>query len=74
MATKIIKPRAEKGTGTAISTDLKDHPTLLEKIRAAAKEDERDVSNYMRKRLVDLDRQGVLIPAPVTPSLFPSEK
>lgn len=74
MATKIIEPRAAKGTGTTIPIALKDHPTLLKKIRAAAKEDERDISNYMRKRLVDLDRQGVLIPAPVTPSLFPSEK
>ena len=65
-----IKPRAEKGTGTTISTDLKDQPALLEKIRAAAHADDREVSNYLRKRLVELDRMGALIPAPVPGSLF----
>jgi hypothetical protein len=62
--------RAAKGTGTQVSAELKDHPDLLAKIRAAAQADDREVSNYLRRRLVELDRKGLLIEAPQTGSLF----
>lgn len=65
-----IATRSARGTGTAVSADLKAHPALLEKIRLAAKADDREVSNYLRRRLVELDRQGVLIAEPVTGELF----
>ena len=32
------------------------------KIRAAAKEDDRNVSNWLRRRLVSLDEHGQLVP------------
>jgi hypothetical protein len=54
--------RAAKGTGTAVSADLKEHSGLLEKIRAAAKADDRNVNSWLRRRLVDLDTLNVLFP------------
>ena len=62
--------RSPKGSGTTVTADLKDFPALLEKIRLAAKADDRETSNYLRRRLVDLDRQGLLVPAPENGALF----
>ena len=59
---KAVKKRSEAGTGTSVSADLKDHPAVLNKIRAAAKADDRNVSNWLRRRLVYLDEHGKLIP------------
>jgi hypothetical protein len=59
---KAAKKRGPSGAGTSISADLKDHPTVLNKIRAAAKADDRNVSNYLRRRLVYLDEHGQLVP------------
>ena len=52
--------RKEKGTGTAVSVDLKEFPELLDAIRLAAKDDDREVSNWLRRRLVKLGDDGVL--------------
>ena len=59
---KATKTRGTAGRGTTVSADLKDHPTVLNKIRAAAKADDRNVSNWLRRRLVCLDENGQLIP------------
>jgi hypothetical protein len=59
---KATKTRGTAGIGTTVSADLKDHPTVLNKIRAAAKADDRNVSNWLRRRLVYLDEHGQLIP------------
>ena len=59
---KATTARAAKGTGTTVSADLKDHPELLEMIRAAAKADDRNVNSWLRRRLVELDNAGKLIP------------
>jgi hypothetical protein len=56
-------PRATKGTGTTVQADLKDHPQLLEAIRISAKADDREVSNWLKRRLVKLHEDGKLIPA-----------
>ena len=64
------KTNRSRGTGTSVSADLKANLPLLEKIRLAAKADDREVSNYLKRRLVELDRQGVLIAAPATGELF----
>jgi hypothetical protein len=58
---KAAKKRGPAGAGTSISADLKDHPNVLNKIRAAAKADDRNVSNWLRRRLVYLDEHGQLI-------------
>ena len=59
-----------KGTGTTITLNLAGHPSLLAKLRAAAKDDDRELTNYLRRRLVELDRQGVLIPGADQAPLF----
>ena len=72
MATKteFTTPRAQKGKGTTVSIDLKDHAELLQKIRAAAKEDDREVSNWLRRRVVEIHKSGNLITAPEDGTLF----
>lgn len=58
-----IKPqRVERGTGSTITIDLSEYPGLLAKIRTAAKDDDREPSKYLRRRLVQFDAQGILIP------------
>lgn len=60
---KTLTPtRSAKGTGTTVSTDLKEHTALLEKIRGAAKADDRNISSWLRRKLVELDNAGTLIP------------
>ena len=54
--------RSAKGTGTTVSADLKEHTALLEKIRGAAKADDRNISSWLRRKLVELDNAGTLIP------------
>jgi hypothetical protein len=49
-----------RAQGTAISVDLKDYPELLVAIRAAAKAEDREVANWLRRRLVQLDEAGTL--------------
>lgn len=44
--------RGQKGTGTTITIDLHDQPQLLSKIREAAKADDRDVTKWVKRRLV----------------------
>ena len=61
-----VKTNRSGGTGTSVSVYLQANLPLLEKIRLAAKADDRGVSNYLKRRLVELDRQGVLIAAPAT--------
>lgn len=68
--TKGTKSTRPRGTGTAVSADLKANPALLEKIHLAAKADDRQVSNWLRRRLVELDTKGLLIAAPATGELF----
>ena len=52
--------RKEKGTGTVVSVNLKEFPELLDAIRLAARDDDREVSNWLRRRLVKLGEDGVL--------------
>ena len=52
--------KAAKGSGTTISIDLKDHPELLASIRNAAKADDREVSKWLRRRIVKLHEAGKL--------------
>ncbi len=54
--------RAPKGTGTSVSAELKDFPELLQKIRAAAKIDRRPTSVFFLMRVLELDKQGLLLP------------
>ena len=53
--------KAAKGSGTTISIELKDHPELLASIRNAAKADDREVSKFLRRRLVQLHGDGKLL-------------
>ena len=56
--TTTIKPtRGERGTGTTLTIDLTDYPDLLTKIREAAKADDREPSKWIRRRLVQLEKQ-----------------
>jgi hypothetical protein len=73
-STTIKTDRSPKGSGTTVTADLKDFPALLEKIRLAAKADDRETSNYLRRRLVDLDRQGLLVTAPENGTLIAETK
>lgn len=61
--TTAVKPakKAAKGSGTAISIDLKDYTDLLVAIRNAAKADDREVSKFLRRRLVQLHSAGHLL-------------
>ena len=68
--TKVTKSIRTRGTGTAVSADLKANPALLEKIRLASKADDREVSNWLRRRLAELDTKGLLIAAPAAGELF----
>jgi hypothetical protein len=52
--------RGERGTGTTLSIDFKEHPALLEKIRKAAKDEDREPSKYLRRRILQLDTEGKL--------------
>jgi hypothetical protein len=73
--TEATKKRGPLGTGTSVSVDLKDHPTVLNKIRAAAKADDRNVSNWLRRRLVYLDEHEHLVPTVEdTNTLFEKQK
>jgi hypothetical protein len=67
---KAVKSTRTRGTGTAVSVDLKANPALLAKIRLAAKDDDREVSNWLRRRLAELDTKGLLIAAPAAGELF----
>ena len=70
----INPPRGPKGSGTVISANLADHPGILEKIRLAAKADDREVSNWLRRRLVELHKAGHLIPGAEQAPLFHPKK
>lgn len=60
-----IKPaRGPKGSGTSVYANLDSHPHILEAIRLAAKSDDREVSNWLKRRLVALHEAGDLIPKP----------
>ena len=51
--TTTIKPkRGERGTGTTITIDLSDQPDLLTRIRTAAKDDDREPSKWLKRRIV----------------------
>lgn len=51
--TTIIKPRrGERGTGSTITIDLGEYPDLLEKIRDAAKADDREPSKWVRRQIM----------------------
>jgi hypothetical protein len=64
--TTTIRPkRGERGTGTTITIDLTDYPDLLTQIKAAAKADDRDPSKFLRRCIVLLHSQGMLIPKEV---------
>ena len=52
--------KAAKGSGTSITLDLKDYPDLLESLRATAKADDREVSKWLRRRIVKLHEAGKL--------------
>lgn len=68
------KPKAERGSGTTITIDFQEHPALLEKIRLAAKADDREPSKYLRRRLVLIDREGHLVPPIEAAPLFKEAK
>jgi hypothetical protein len=53
--------RSQRGSGTSLTIDFKEHPDLLKAIRAQAKADDREPSKYLRRRLVQLDAEGQLI-------------
>jgi hypothetical protein len=66
--TTTIKPtrsRGERGSGTTITIDLSDQSELLAEIRKAAKADDREPSNFLRRCIVLLHSQGMLIPKEV---------
>lgn len=48
------RQRGERGSGSTITIDLSDHPDLLAKIRAAAKNDDREPSKWLRRVIVRL--------------------
>ena len=51
--TTTIKPRrGERGTGSTITIDLSEYPDLLEKIRDAAKADDREPSKWVRRQIM----------------------
>jgi hypothetical protein len=52
--TTTIKPRSrgERGSGTTITIDLTEYPSLLVAIRNAAKADDREPSKYLRRILI----------------------
>jgi len=52
--------KAAKGSGTSITLDMKDHADLLGRIREAAKADDREVSKWLRRRIVKLHEAGKL--------------
>ncbi len=52
--------KAAKGSGTSITLDLKDYPDLLASLRATAKADDREVSKWLRRRIVKLHEAGKL--------------
>lgn len=52
--TILPRSRGERGTGSNITIDLSEYPDLLADIRAAAKEDDRDPSKWLRRRIVQL--------------------
>ena len=55
--------KAAKGSGTSITLDLKDYPDILTVIREAAKADDREVSKWLRRRIVRLHDAGSLFEA-----------
>lgn len=59
-STKAI--RAPRGEGTTISIDLTAYDALLADIKAAAKQDDREPSKWLRRRLNELAQAGVLFP------------
>ena len=52
--------RGPKGSGTSLTIDLKEYPELLADIRAKAKADDREPSKYLRRIIVELNKQGKL--------------
>lgn len=69
--TTTIKPeRGPKGSGTTVSVNLAEYAGLLDRIREAAQLDDREVSNWLRRRLIALDSDSLLIPATAQKSLF----
>lgn len=54
--------RSPKGSGSTVYANLENHTNILEAIREAAKADDREVSNWLRRRLVQLFEAGQLIP------------
>ena len=55
--------KAAKGSGTSITLDMKDYADMLGRIREAAKADDREVSKWLRRRIVKLDEAGKLFEA-----------
>jgi hypothetical protein len=53
--------RYQRGSGTRLTIDFKGHPDLLKAIRAQAKADDREPSQYIRHLLARLDAEGQLI-------------
>jgi hypothetical protein len=54
--TTTIKPngraRGERGTGSTITIDLSEEPTLLNDIRDAARKDDREPSKWLRRQII----------------------
>ena len=58
--TTILPKRGERGTGSTITIDLTEYPELLDKIRKAAKSDDREPSKWLRRMIVNFDNGGML--------------
>lgn len=52
--------KAKRGEGTSITVDLSEEPELLSDITAAADEDDRSKSVWLRRRLLKLHEDGKL--------------
>jgi hypothetical protein len=49
-----------KPQSTRITLEFKNHADVLKEIRTKAETDERDVSNWLRRRIVSIHKEGKL--------------
>lgn len=56
--------RKPKGHGSTISINLDEYIDLLKEITQAAEEDDRERSNWLRRRIVQLAAEGKLFTKP----------
>ena len=62
--------KAERGTGSTVTLDFHDYPDLLAKMRVHAKADDRELSKWLRRRILTMNDTNSLF-VTVQPSLLP---